>query len=74
MAARTQQYDGSGGGSNTFVPSLQSHFEITDPSRPFVCQHCGVGFAREKALASHARVSTLFDVLLHDSSSIIYRF
>ncbi|XP_035439611.1 zinc finger protein 48 isoform X3 [Spodoptera frugiperda] len=28
----------------------------TDPSRPFVCRHCGVGFAREKALQSHARV------------------
>ncbi|XP_026322799.1 myeloid zinc finger 1-like, partial [Hyposmocoma kahamanoa] len=27
-----------------------------DPSRPFVCRHCGVGFAREKALQSHARV------------------
>ncbi|PZC79528.1 hypothetical protein B5X24_HaOG216193 [Helicoverpa armigera] len=28
----------------------------SDPSRPFVCRHCGVGFAREKALQSHARV------------------
>ncbi|CAG4956145.1 unnamed protein product [Colias eurytheme] len=28
----------------------------TDPSRPFVCRHCGIGFAREKALQSHARV------------------
>ncbi|KAL0883251.1 hypothetical protein ABMA27_016673 [Loxostege sticticalis] len=27
-----------------------------DPSRPFVCRHCGIGFAREKALQSHARV------------------
>ncbi|XP_047533647.1 zinc finger protein 628 isoform X1 [Vanessa atalanta] len=27
-----------------------------DPSRPFVCRHCGVGFAREKALQSHSRV------------------
>lgn len=27
-----------------------------DPTRPFVCRHCGVGFAREKALQSHARV------------------
>ncbi|CAH0554520.1 unnamed protein product [Brassicogethes aeneus] len=31
-------------------------YEITDPRKPFVCQHCGVGFAREKALASHARI------------------
>ncbi|XP_012275030.1 zinc finger and BTB domain-containing protein 41 isoform X2 [Orussus abietinus] len=29
---------------------------ITDPTKPYVCQHCGVGFAREKALASHARI------------------
>lgn len=28
---------------------------VTDPSRPYVCQHCGVGFARQKALGSHAR-------------------
>ncbi|XP_068633362.1 oocyte zinc finger protein XlCOF6-like [Battus philenor] len=27
-----------------------------DPARPFVCRHCGVGFAREKALQSHARI------------------
>ncbi|XP_063536311.1 zinc finger protein 358 [Cydia strobilella] len=27
-----------------------------DPSRPFVCRHCGVGFAREKALQSHSRI------------------
>ncbi|XP_032675506.1 zinc finger protein 420-like isoform X3 [Odontomachus brunneus] len=29
---------------------------VTDPTKPYVCQFCGVGFAREKALASHARV------------------
>lgn len=34
----------------------EPRFPITDPRKPFVCQHCGVGFAREKALASHARV------------------
>ncbi|KAL4707796.1 hypothetical protein ACJJTC_001742 [Scirpophaga incertulas] len=28
----------------------------TDPARPFVCRYCGVGFAREKALQSHARI------------------
>ncbi|KAK4876240.1 hypothetical protein RN001_012662 [Aquatica leii] len=37
-------------------PITQPRFPITDPRKPFVCQHCGVGFAREKALASHARV------------------
>ncbi|XP_066146122.1 zinc finger protein 16 [Euwallacea fornicatus] len=31
-------------------------YPVTDPKKPFVCQHCGVGFAREKALASHSRV------------------
>lgn len=29
---------------------------ITDPTKPYVCQYCGVGFAREKALASHSRI------------------
>lgn len=29
---------------------------VVDQSRPYVCQHCGVGFAREKALASHSRI------------------
>ncbi|KAF5272103.1 hypothetical protein FQA39_LY01186 [Lamprigera yunnana] len=37
-------------------PITQPRFPISDPRKPFVCQHCGVGFAREKALASHARV------------------
>ncbi|KAB0793929.1 hypothetical protein PPYR_13549 [Photinus pyralis] len=37
-------------------PMTEPRFPITDPRKPFVCQHCGVGFAREKALASHARV------------------
>ncbi|KAJ8968335.1 hypothetical protein NQ314_002351 [Rhamnusium bicolor] len=31
-------------------------YPITDPRKPFVCQHCGVGFAREKAMVSHTRV------------------
>lgn len=31
-------------------------YPIIDPSRPFVCQKCGVSFAREKALMSHAKV------------------
>lgn len=37
-------------------PLAEPRFPISDPRKPFVCQHCGVGFAREKALASHARV------------------
>lgn len=37
-------------------PITEPRYPITDPRKPFVCQHCGVGFAREKALASHARV------------------
>lgn len=31
-------------------------YPIIDPSRPFVCQKCGVSFAREKALMSHAKM------------------
>lgn len=46
----------------TFTPSMEPQepamprWPVIDESRPYVCQHCGVGFAREKALASHARV------------------
>lgn len=29
---------------------------VTDASKPYVCQFCGLGFAREKALASHSRI------------------
>ncbi|KAJ8679876.1 hypothetical protein QAD02_015663 [Eretmocerus hayati] len=29
---------------------------VTDASKPYVCQFCGVGFAREKAMHSHARI------------------
>ncbi|KAJ8872488.1 hypothetical protein PR048_026094 [Dryococelus australis] len=35
---------------------LTPRWPVVDETRPYVCQHCGVGFAREKALASHARV------------------
>lgn len=31
-------------------------FPITDPRKPFVCQHCGVAFTREKALESHTKL------------------
>jgi len=31
-------------------------YPVTDEKKPFVCQHCGVSFAREKALASHSRI------------------
>uniref|UniRef100_U5EEZ5 C2H2-type domain-containing protein n=1 Tax=Corethrella appendiculata TaxID=1370023 RepID=U5EEZ5_9DIPT len=31
-------------------------YPITDPKKPFVCQHCGFCFAREKALESHSRI------------------
>ncbi|XP_066587348.1 zinc finger protein 594-like [Prorops nasuta] len=42
----------------TTVTSEQQvpRWPITDPTKPYVCQFCGVGFAREKALASHARI------------------
>ncbi|XP_053693079.1 zinc finger protein 91 [Sabethes cyaneus] len=36
--------------------NLPPRFPVTDERKPFVCQHCGISFAREKALASHSRV------------------
>lgn len=32
---------------------LPDHIPTSDPSRPFVCQVCGVSFSREKALNAH---------------------
>lgn len=31
-------------------------YPVIDMTRPFVCQKCGVSFAREKALLSHSKV------------------
>ncbi|XP_014212477.1 zinc finger protein with KRAB and SCAN domains 7 [Copidosoma floridanum] len=39
----------------TNEPQVQ-RWPITDVTKPYVCQICGLSFAREKALASHARV------------------
>lgn len=36
------------------VPSQR--WPVTDPTKPYVCQFCGIGFAREKALQSHSRM------------------
>lgn len=33
------------------------HYPVIDDSKPFVCQQCGLAFAREKAMLSHAKVS-----------------
>lgn len=35
----------------------ENHFPVIDESKPFVCQQCGLAFAREKALMSHGKVS-----------------
>ncbi|XP_074031773.1 uncharacterized protein isoform X2 [Leptinotarsa decemlineata] len=35
---------------------IENRYPVTDPRKPFVCQHCGVCFARQKALLSHTRV------------------
>lgn len=39
------------------IPQVEvPKYPIIDPSRPYVCQHCGIGFAREKALTSHTMI------------------
>ena len=39
------------------IPQVETpKFPVIDQSRPYVCQHCGIGFAREKALTSHTMV------------------
>lgn len=41
------------------IPEVTERYPIIDASRPFVCQKCGVSFAREKALLSHSKVSSI---------------
>nr|XP_036675328.1 zinc finger protein 646-like [Drosophila suzukii] len=36
-------------------PPPQPIFPVLDDSKPFVCQQCGLAFAREKALVSHTK-------------------
>nr|XP_017002541.2 uncharacterized protein LOC108061050 [Drosophila takahashii] len=36
-------------------PPPQPNFPVLDESKPFVCQQCGLAFAREKALVSHTK-------------------
>uniref|UniRef100_A0A6P4ET55 LOW QUALITY PROTEIN: uncharacterized protein LOC108043959 n=1 Tax=Drosophila rhopaloa TaxID=1041015 RepID=A0A6P4ET55_DRORH len=36
-------------------PPPQPNFPVLDDSKPFVCQQCGLAFAREKALVSHTK-------------------
>lgn len=59
-SARANNYASSSRWTEQLSPEAAEppppRWPITDPTKPYVCQHCGVGFAREKALASHARV------------------
>lgn len=42
------------------MTDVTERYPIIDPARPFVCQKCGVSFAREKALLSHSKVRASF--------------
>ncbi|XP_058814258.1 zinc finger protein 91 [Topomyia yanbarensis] len=53
---RAQQFESKFNASVEPFVNLPPRFPVTDERKPFVCQHCGVSFAREKALASHARI------------------
>ena len=48
--SRKQRFDESANTSNSY---LADHIIDNDPTRPFVCQVCGVSFSREKALNAH---------------------
>lgn len=47
-------------------------FPVTDASRPFMCQKCGVGFAREKALIAHTRLHGTENGLECESCSDVF--
>ncbi|XP_011182607.2 uncharacterized protein Znf569_1 [Zeugodacus cucurbitae] len=36
-------------------PAHQKSFPVIDESKPFVCQQCGLAFAREKAMLAHTK-------------------
>lgn len=36
-------------------PPAEHRFPVIDPKKPFVCQQCGLSFAREKAMLSHTK-------------------
>lgn len=55
--------------SSSETEDVPTKFPVTNPSKPFVCQRCGVAFARSKALTSHMRVSSLFSLLYRKNSS-----
>lgn len=48
-----------------YVEPEVERYPVIDPARPFVCQKCGVSFAREKALLSHSRVSCLMNIYVN---------
>lgn len=41
----------------------EQRYPVIDPTRPFVCQKCGVSFAREKALLSHSKVKSSYSIV-----------
>lgn len=54
-------------------PSVShNRFAITDPERPFVCQVCGVSFAREKALSSHFLMHDVDNALECESCNEVF--
>lgn len=58
-AARARQAPKTESKFNTSIEpfvNLPPRYPVLDDRKPFVCQKCGVSFAREKALASHYRI------------------
>lgn len=52
--------------------TVDRQYAITDSNRPFVCQVCGISFAREKALTSHALIHGNDNAFECDSCSDIF--
>lgn len=50
----------------------KQRYPVTDSIRPFVCQVCGVSFAREKALNSHFLIHGVDNALECDSCSDMF--
>lgn len=57
---------------NASTNYLADHISASDPSRPFVCQVCGVSFSREKALNAHVSLHGVDNAIECDTCNEVF--
>lgn len=68
LATQKKRYDESANTSSY----LADHISTSDPSRPFVCQVCGVSFSREKALNAHVSLHGVDNAIECDTCNEVF--